>query len=457
MNKLTKGEDMKNKFKPFRNFWTRFPPEFIVLIRHLMGLIRGGKSEILEKEQDVMLDYEACLSNWKIAQKIMSFEIIFRLDDIIKLEAKKKEHHRNRNKEEKVACIYAVTLRKNEILVLRRCIDSLIWSMLDNEPSSIRRLPITPHTDNLSRINIIDSMIAADLINEHKHKLAVVTDMSTFVHIGDLATFSLQEGFQLIEVKTGKRNHELYEAALKSFTSDHPTPEDHHINNMSEKDVNQFNRIKKQIVRGNNVLKAIYTGEGFDNLSQSPIKIYDRNFVPTFYNKNLIHLWETIFSGKNWAIDVIDDCLYLGAYRDAEKGFLAFSTWMDGIDIKSKVVNINYSFFDPLSRLFMSLNLPTELLFDIISGELIIIMCFDHQQFFNRANSRYPGLFYLSDEEESTENTLFVGNQGIASDVDGCCSFVGNGYEIRILFDLQRPDNLIDWSYELSDLKIKKQ
>ncbi|EPU3684697.1 hypothetical protein OFN46_06370 [Escherichia coli] len=37
--------------------------------------------------------------------------------------------------------------------------------------------------------------------------------MSTFVHVGDLVTFNLLDGFQLVEVKTGEKNNELYEAA----------------------------------------------------------------------------------------------------------------------------------------------------------------------------------------------------------------------------------------------------
>ncbi|EFG3596760.1 hypothetical protein [Escherichia coli] len=32
-------------------------------------------------------------------------------------------------------------------------------------------------------------------------------------------------------------------------------------------------------------------------------------------------------------------------------------------------------------------------------------------------------------------------------------SFLGNGIESRILFDQQRPDNIIEWSYARSDLK----
>ncbi|MCV5389726.1 hypothetical protein OFC62_33945, partial [Escherichia coli] len=67
-----------------------------------------------------------------------------------------------------------------------------------------------------------------------------------------------------------------------------------------------------------------------------------------------------------------------------------------------------------------------------------------------------PGLYLLSDAartKQPLENILRVGSQGIASYVDGNTSFLGNGIESRILFDQQRPDNIIEWSYARSDLK----
>ncbi|MCQ4062106.1 hypothetical protein FK516_29965, partial [Klebsiella pneumoniae] len=100
----------------------------------------------------------------------------------------------------KEKCIDEINLKKIEVLILRRCVDSLIWSILDEEHSSLRRLPINAVNDNLSEDNIIDSMVAADLINQDKHAIAIVSDMSTFVHVGDLVTFNPLEGFQLVEV-----------------------------------------------------------------------------------------------------------------------------------------------------------------------------------------------------------------------------------------------------------------
>ncbi|AFE61278.1 hypothetical protein Q7S_25641 (plasmid) [Rahnella aquatilis HX2] len=463
MKKPATDAEMNRKLRPFMKFWTMFSPEFIGQMQKITRLIRGDEAELarLERDGNMMAGYEACVSSCKTAHKHIALSIVVRLDEIKELEVKKKEHHRNRQKTQKDECIASIELKKLEIRVLRRTTDALIWEMLGNEASSVRRLPIKADLDNLSKENIIDSLIAADDLNRDPHRLAVVSDMSTFVHVGDLVMFSLQDGFQLVEVKSGIKNNELYQAAEFGFTSGCPHFEENFLKDKSVNDTEQFNRIKNQMIRAGNALEAIHTGEGYDNLMQSPVIIEDRDYQPEFFNENIINLAQEIKGGKKWSIGVIDECLYVGVYPETQMGFVGFNAWVDGTGFKGNITNINESFFDNLSRPFLSLNLPTELLTDMMAGKLLIVMCFDHEKFYERANSRYPGLFTLEEYPDNTknharsQNTLHVGSKGIASLVEGNVSFVGNGYETRILFDLQRPDNLIDWSYQRSDLKMK--
>lgn len=463
MKNTGRDREMDKKFRPFLKFWTLFSPEFIAHMQKITRLIRGEETELarLDQEGNMTAGYEACISRWKAAHRHIALSIIVKIDDIKKLDADKKEHHRNRQKMLKDKCIASIELLKLEIRVLRRTADALIWGMLNNEHSSVRRLPISGDTDNLSRESIIDSLIAADELNKDPHLLAVVSDMSTFVHVGDLVTFSLQQGFQLVEVKSGTKNLELYEAAEFAFISGCPHFEKNMLDSMSANDIQQFKRIKNQMIRAGNALEAIHTGEGYDNLMKTPVAIEDRNYQPEFFSMNIIKLAEEVKTGKKWAIEVIDESVYLGVYPESDLGFIDFNTCIDGTEFKGRVTNINDSFFDPLSRPFLSLNLPTDLLMDIMAGKLLIVMSFDHEKFFERANARYPDLFTLEEYPENTEkhahsqNTLHVGSKGIASRVEGNMSFVGNGFETRIIFDLQRPDNLIDWSYQRSDLGMK--
>jgi hypothetical protein len=120
------------------------------------------------------------------------------------------------------------------------------------------------------------------------------------------------------------------------------------------------------------------------------------------------------------------------------------------------VHNILDSFSDPLSRPFFSLNLPDKLLVDIINGDLIIVLCFDHELFVKKANKKYPGLYFYSSfpsEVKKTKAMISVDGKVIGSYVDNNISYLGNGYESRVIFDQQQPVSLIDWGYKMSDLK----
>lgn len=50
-----------------------------------------------------------------------------------------------------------------------------------------------------------------------------------------------------------------------------------------------------------------------------------------FYTNHLVKMWEIIRGGKNWAIDTIDECLFLGMCRNSEMGFVAFNGWMASV------------------------------------------------------------------------------------------------------------------------------
>ncbi|MDP0907845.1 hypothetical protein Q6322_28825, partial [Klebsiella pneumoniae] len=102
---------------------------------------------------------------------------------------------------------------------------------------------------------------------------------------------------------------------------------------------------------------------------QSPVIIQDRNFRPHFYTDKIIKLWHEIYNGKSWAITDINECLFIGAYKNANMGFCGFNGWMEVSDISGTIYNILDSFSDYLSRPFFSLNLPDKLLLDIINSE----------------------------------------------------------------------------------------
>lgn len=450
-------EDMKRKYRPFINLWEWRSPEFKELIKKLMVLIRHGVDDNSKNLKiEPIEDFKRLLSGWKQAQQIIADELIVKLTRIQELEKEKKLAHSSKDYETKNQCIRNVKNIKSEIIILRKCIDSIVWMLLNNEHSAIRRLPINGNPDNLSAFNINDSMASANEINADPMAIAIITDITTFVHTGDLLALIPNKGIALIELKSGKKNIEFSKAAKFAVMSECNHFEEEYTKGFDKKDLKHYQRTKRQVERGRNVIEAISTGSGFDNLFQSPVKILDKNFQPDFYTDKIIGLWNKVYNGKSWAITDINECLFIGAYSNANMGFIGFNGWMDGCKISGRIFNILDSFSDPLSRPFFSLNLPDKLLLDIIDGNLIVVLCFDQKLFVDRANKKYPKLYKILNfppEIIDTTNMLSINGKGIASCVENESSFIGIGYETRIIFDQQYPDNLIDWSYKMSDLK----
>lgn len=450
-------DEMKLKYRPFVNIWSACTPEFIKLAKTLFILVRYGDNDPTSQLNDGHDEtFKRLLSGWKTAQNIIAKEIIIRIQCKNEIKKNKKLAHAKKDYEAKQACIRNEKRIGAEITILRRCIDSLVWSMFDNEHSSIRRLPISGNPDNLSESNILDSKLTADEINSDPLSFALITDITTFVHTGDLLALIPGKGLSLIELKSGKKNIAFSGAAEFSVLSACPHFDEAFTKNFDIKDIKHYQRAKRQIIRAKNVIDTIETGKGFDNLQQANVEILDRNFIPDYYFDKITELWREIYNGKNWAIAHINDCLYIGAYSRTDIGFCGFNSWIDGMNVKGTVYNILDSYSDPLSKPFFRLNLPDKLLLDIIDNKLIVVMCLDYKSFVEYANRKYPNLYTITEFPSSMPNTealMSIDGKGIAKIVNKNISFLGGGIENRIIFDLHYPENLIDWDYKMSDIK----
>ncbi len=456
-DEISNKEEMERKFRPFVNVWSKCTPEFIELIKKLLVLVRHGDNDATDQRSTEHAEnYKLLLSGWKTAQNIIAEEIVIRLSRKKEIEKNKKLAHAEKDYKAKQAYIRDEVRTGAEITILRRCIDSLVWNMLGNEHSSIRRLPLNGSPDNLSERNILDSKSASDDINSDPLAFAVITDMTTFVHTGDLLALIPKRGICLIELKSGKKNIEFSEAAEFAVRSDCPHFDEAFTKNFDKKDIHHYQRAKRQVLRAKNVVEAIENGKGFDNFHQTEVRIQDRGFIPKFYGDKIVELWRQIYNGKNWAITDIDSCLYIGAYSRSDMGFVGFNTWMDGCKISGTVFNILDSFSDSPSRPFFSLNLPDKLLLDIIDNKLIVVMCIDFKRFVEYANKKYSNLYFYTDFPSlmsRKEDMMSVNGKGIGSYVDNNISCLGSGYESRIIFDQHYPSSLIDWGYKMSDIR----
>lgn len=452
---LDKAE--KNKMRPFISTWKRMSPDFILLINKLMFLIRRYGIDKVGEEYAIKHQAEfisAVHEGWKKAQKIIAAEVILRLEEISSLIAQSKDFHRKKNSNEKMRCLSESHKKQYEIKVLRRFIDSIAWTLFDGEHSTIRRLSLPDGNDNLSKNNIIDSMIAADSINKNLTSMAIISDLTTFVHAGDLVVCEIGKGIGLVEVKSGDKNIAFSHAAQFSVKQKDSSFDEIYTKNFNKKDIKHYSRTKKQWERLINISNTINKGCGYDYYRKEQVIIDDNGYIPDYYLQEVVNVWRVLNSERDWSIDVIDECVYIGAYKTEYAAFIGFNSWMDGTNFKGHVFNISDSIIFHFSQPLFNLNLPHELLEDIINNGVIIVLCLDYEKFMHFGNERYPGLLHLSPLSmgvSDVDDYFMVGNEAVCSYENGQEIFVGTGFEHRIIFDLQRPKNIIDWIYKGSD------
>ncbi|MDT4839225.1 hypothetical protein FQZ97_730100 [compost metagenome] len=392
---------------------------------------------------------------WKLTQQKITDEVISRLESIAILECRKKEHHQLKQADEKARALREIKRTQLEILILRRFIDSIVWTMLRFEHSTIRRLPMKGGVDNLSVANILQAKNVVDEINKDGGAIAISSDLTTFVHTGDILSLSLKDGLKLIELKSGKKNIEFSEAAQFSHEVKCPHFDEIFTKGLSDTDKKHYSRTKKQLERASTILQTINTGKGIDQFHELPLAIEENSLSPEFYPEAIARCREELTDEKQWSITVVDSCLYIGVYSNPEMGFVGFNAWMDGIECKSEIYNLTDSFHDALSRPLPALDLPTKLLEEIIDGSIVVVACLDYKAFFDFANKLYPGLFYLSRPStrlRKIAEDFTINGQLIACDSAQGTIYLGGGLVTRMIFDLHRPKNIIEVQYRSSNL-----
>ena len=174
------------------------------------------------------------------------------------------------------------------------------------------------------------------------------------------------------------------------------------------------------------------------------------------FSTEIVSCYEQLSEDKHWAIASIDNCLHLGVYNDQKSAFIGFNAWMDVEHCTSRIFNITDSFRMPWVRPFGSLDLPLELLQKVFRGEVSIVLCLDVKAFVELANSMFPNyLSVASKSETAAACDEFYEYLQLDGRVINCNSargwIVGRGVLDRIVFDLQRPSNLLEMQHAALD------
>jgi len=441
---LQKKQAIPEDFRPYVPLGLYLSDEFKKFVTELLFLIREygiSKHPAAPENHQDWLNFSGFVhEGWKQAQSLIAKKILENLTSVEKLT---KDIPLGNEQNE----IRRLNL---EIKILRRMQDSIAWSVLLNEHSTIRRLSVKGGEHNFSAANIADALPIVDEYNSVASNMAILTDLTTFVHNGDVLLFDAEKGAKyFIELKSGEKNHLLTEMAQFAVESECPKFNAHVTSALPPKDFKQFERVKRQYGRAKTVTETINNEMGSDPNTGAKVSI---TTVPTEfegYQDKIVRCCGELGPDKIWAIDSVDDCLFLGAYAQADMAYVGFNPWMDLIKCTSPVYNLTDTFADPSVKPFASLNLPLEILTKILKSEVCVVLSLDLNKFIFVGNKLFPNMFSLGGAKESRKafqqplHLAECDGRIIKATAGGQTITMGTGIIERIIYDFQSPVNAI--------------
>lgn len=450
----------------------------IVFNRELKILINGVRSygiqHCCDKNVDTLMADSDKRSDFIIqvhkgfwgAQK----RAIFLLQKILKeqkqLKADLKQARRDKDKDKATVIGNLMQKVKYQEMVVRKSMDSIAWQLFSYDLTVMRRL-----YNGQELIDITDSNLDSELhyineyIKENSDGFVLISDLTSFVQVGDIVAFAPQKGLQIGELKEGKINFEIFHIINNAIKTDCPRYLRSELGKMDKKMKEQFHRDVKQIDRSIKTWQTLNEGKGIDFLTGLPVTIDKDEIQLGTFEDTVSELLEKC-TKKGYAISVIEECLLIGVYETDKFPSVAFEVWAKGLGIKMPIVDFRQSMFDPLGYPVFLQQFKDYYILDIIQGKKVVKMTMDINAWMNTFENDGIKWRWLSKKETARINSKFKGKNGIFSlegkgieikNENGVTQYIGEGVFSRVFTGLNNPSSikkLLITSMEKAELQI---
>jgi hypothetical protein len=347
-----------------------------------------------------------------------------------------------------------------EEALYRMAMDTIAWQMLERQLCYARRFFREQRQPSLSNSNLESVVTAARGLREQKpDSMPLITDLTNFIQIGDIIHFDPHHGVTIAEVKQGEKNHEI----LKLATFYRNSECEHFKKLVSETEtshtVKQMERMLRQMDRMDFAATVLGSGKGKDPDSKLEIHIPEPYIPIEDWDVELNELFEDA-AEKGWAINVIDDCLFVGAYAKhmLPASPIAFLGWLDAFCGGEfiPVARLTDSVGQPLALPLFAIPTSPERMMNLLFGRLHVC-----------TGISIPGLveacqkngFVVRPPKNKRERqwvhkmrgeAIKYKGQAIVLEKNGKSVIPAAGIFVRSLFHFQRPMSFINAMFDNS-------
>ncbi|WP_323968431.1 hypothetical protein [Aeromonas veronii] len=338
-------------------------------------------------------------------------------------------------------------------LIIRGIADAIAWQLLGNQLAYARRFFQAIPQPDLYNSNFKSVVFAAkESLKEKPDTVSLISDLTSFIQIGDLLECDPNKGLKIVEVKEGKMNAKIGDFMDFYMHSQCDQALHYFAQQEGEQAIKQLHRMFRQMNRMLHVTSILNTGHGVDPDTNEQIKIPEPFFPMENWDDQLTHTLKKAHD-KGWAIDVIDNCLFLGVYASEHMrigGHIIFNHWFDNAGgtpecPRKRLIDCMYN---PLALPIFSRDIPDEYKFDVLFGRKHVCMGICIEKLLEECNkSGYSVRFATNKEQGLLDKTgkrpykhkgksVFIGD-GVKEVV------LMDGIFLRIMFHGQTPMSVI--------------
>lgn len=280
--------------------------------------------------------------------------------------------------------IVAIVLSGEEIdfskeLIIRGIADAIAWQLLGNQLAYARRFFKSIAQPDLYNSNFKSVVLAAEESLKNKpNTVSLISDLTSFIQVGDLLECDPKKGLTIVEVKEGAMNAKIGDLMHFYMQSQCDQALHYFAQQEGEQAIKQLQRMSRQVNRMSYVSSVINTGNGVDPDTNEQVKIPEPFFPIETWDDQLTNTLKQAHD-KGWAIEVIDNCLFLGVYASDHMrigGHIIFNHWFDNEGgtpecPRSRLIDCMRT---PLALPIFSRDIPDDYKFDVLFGRKHVCM-----------------------------------------------------------------------------------
>ncbi|MDD9180730.1 MULTISPECIES: hypothetical protein [Aliivibrio] len=338
-------------------------------------------------------------------------------------------------------------------LLLRGIADAIAWQLLGHQLAHARHFFKYISQPDLYNSNFESVVFASkEFIQEKQNAVSLISDLTSFIQVGDLLIYEPGSGLTIAEVKEGAMNAKIGNFMKFYMQSQCDKALYDFVNQEGEKTVKQMQRMSRQASRMAHVTSVLRSGKSVDPDTNQEINIPAPFFPIKTWDERLVNTLEQA-NTKGWAIDVIDNCLFLGIYASEDaysKGHIIFNTWFDGMGGSPdcpRALLIDCMKL-PLALPIFSRDIPDEYKFDILFGRKQVCMGICIESLLNECKKSGLSTRFATNKErgrlDKTGNRPYKYKGNVVFISNGRTELpLMDGVFLRIMFHGQSPVSII--------------